>query len=122
MRRFALTALALSAAVTLSLPAAAQQQERSGWGQAIDQLNRAVNPNSYPDESREQDNRRSGSESRDRRYEGSGSGSSAERNAYSRYSDRELRDRYERLADDQRSIQRERRAIEDELDRRGARP
>lgn len=119
--------LAAAAVLALSSPALAQSgqsqngQSQGGWGGALDQLNRAVNPNAYPQDR----DGRTGDErdlnrdvNRDgRRYEGS----SGDRrgNAYSDYSDRDLRNRYDRLGEEQRQLRQNRRAIEDEMDRRG---
>ncbi|KAA0594090.1 hypothetical protein J2848_004273 [Azospirillum lipoferum] len=113
--------LAAAAVLALSSPALAQtaqsQNGQGGWGGALDQLNRAVNPNAYP-----QDRNDRAAEDRDlnrdgRRYEGS---SGNRRNsAYSDYSDRDLRSQYDRLGEEQRQIRQNRRAIEDEMDRRG---
>ena len=110
--------LAAAAVLALSSPALAQSgQSQNGWGGALDQLNRAVNPNAYP-----QDRNDRAAEDRDlnrdgRRYEGSSGNRRG--NAYSDYSDRDLRNQYERLSEEQRQIRQNRRAIEDEMDRRG---
>ncbi|MCM8737116.1 hypothetical protein M5E06_23655 [Azospirillum sp. A1-3] len=119
--------LAAAAVLALSSPALAQSgqsqngQSQNGWGGALDQLNRAVNPNAYPQDR----DGRAGDErdlnrdvNRDgRRYEGSSGNRRG--NAYSDYSDRDLRNQYERLSEEQRQIRQNRRAIEDEMDRRG---
>lgn len=118
MRRIGLVAVALGAMMALAQPAAAQQNQNNGWGGALDQLNRAVNPNSYPEdrpEDRRTDNDRS------RRSEGSSTDRRADGGDYEGYSDRDLRDRYDHLIDEQRRTQRERRAMEDEMSRRGIR-
>lgn len=107
-------------------PAAQAQQNQGqgggqggGWGGALDQLNRAVNPNSYESEQRAREEERY---QRERRMEGSSSrdnGRNSGRSEYSRWSDNDLRDQFGRVSDEQRQLQRERRAIEDEMDRRG---
>lgn len=116
--------LAAAAVLAVSSPALAQTgqsqngQSQNGWGGALDQLNRTVNPNAYPQDR----NDRAGDDRNvnrdDRRYEGS-SGNRRGNNAYSDYSDRDLRNQYERLSEEQRQIRQNRRAIEDEMDRRG---
>lgn len=108
--------LALSPVV--SPMAMAQQSQGQGWSGALDTLNRAVNPNSSSDE-RDRDRDRQVRD--DRRYEGSSTDDRRGRSEYSRYSDRDLQDRYERIVDEQRQMQRERRTIEDEMNRRGIR-
>ncbi len=108
--------LALSPVV--SPTAMAQQSQGQGWSGALDTLNRAVNPNSSSDE-RDRDRDRQVRD--DRRYEGSSTDDRRGRSEYSRYSDRDLQDRYERIVDEQRQMQRERRSIEDEMNRRGIR-
>ncbi|MCW2243417.1 hypothetical protein [Azospirillum canadense] len=108
--------LALSPVVS---PAAqAQQSQGQGWGGALDTLNRAVNPNNYP---ADQDRDRDRQVREDRRYEGSSTDDRRGRSEYSRYSDRDLQDRYERIVDEQRQMQRERRSMEEEMNRRGIR-
>lgn len=115
--------LAAAAVLALSSPALAQSgqsqngQSQNGWGGALDQLNRAVNPNAYPQDrdGRTGDEREMNRDSR--RYEGSSGNRRG--NAYSDYSDRDLRNQYERLNEEQRQIRQNRRAIEDEMDRRG---
>lgn len=114
MRRIGPAAVALGALLTLAQPAAAQQNQNNGWSGALDQLNRAINPNSQPEERRNEGDR-------GRRYEGSSNDRSAAAGEYEGYSDRDLRDRYDRVVDEQRQIQRERRAMEDEMSRRGLR-
>lgn len=110
--------LAAAAVLALSSPALAQTgQSQNGWGGALDQLNRAVNPNAYP-----QDRDGRAADDRDvnrdgRRYEGSSGNRRG--NAYSDYSDRDLRSQYDRLGEEQRQIRQNRRAIEDEMERRG---
>jgi len=132
MRTLSLTA-ALAGSLLLLAPAAmAQQQDQGGWRGTIDQLNRTVNPDTQRDDrrAREVDRNRDGriderTDGRDRRMEGS-SGSSSGRNDRAsselrRYSDEDIRDRFSRLGDEQRQLQRERRALEDEMERRGMR-
>lgn len=115
MRRIILAAVAVLA---VSSPVLAQTgQSQNGWGGALDQLNRAVNPNAYP-----QDRNDRAADDRDlnrdgRRYEGSSGNRRG--NAYSDYSDRDLRSQYDRLGEEQRQIRQNRRAIEDEMERRG---
>ena len=116
MRGMGFAILAVGALLALPPAALAQQNQGQGWGGALDQLNRAVNPNAYPDDRSRDD--RSGD---DRRYEGSSDGGRRGNGDYAGYSDRDLRDRYDRTADEQRRIQRERRAMEDEMERRGMR-
>lgn len=119
--------LAAAAVLALSSPTLAQTgqsqngQSQGGWTGALDQLNRTVNPDSYSQDR----SGRSGDErdmnrdvNRDnRRYEGSSGNRRG--NAYGDYSDRDLRSRYDRLGEEQREIRQNRRAIEDEMDRRG---
>ncbi|MBP2299321.1 hypothetical protein [Azospirillum picis] len=110
--------LAAAAALALSSPMVANaqtgQSQNNGWGGALDQLNRAVNPNSYPQDRTAEDR----NVNRDgRRYEGSSG--NTRRSAYSDYSDRDLRSQYDRLGEEQRQIRQDRRAIEDEMERRG---
>ncbi|PWC83047.1 hypothetical protein TSH100_21875 [Azospirillum sp. TSH100] len=115
MRRIILAAVAVLA---VSSPVLAQTgQSQNVWGGALDQLNRAVNPNAYP-----QDRNDRAADDRDlnrdgRRYEGSSGNRRG--NAYSDYSDRDLRSQYDRLGEEQRQIRQNRRAIEDEMERRG---
>ncbi|WP_377806984.1 hypothetical protein ABNQ38_11545 [Azospirillum sp. A29] len=110
--------LAAAAVLALSSPALAQTgQSQGGWGGALDQLNRTVNPNAYP-----QDRNDRAVEDRDanrdsRRSEGSSGNRRG--NAYSDYSDRDLRSQYDRLGEEQRQLRQNRRAIEDEMERRG---
>lgn len=115
--------LAAAAVLAVSSPALAQTgqsqdgQSQSGWGGALDQLNRTVNPNAYPQDR----NDRAGDErdvNRDGRRQ-EGSSGNRRGNAYGDYSDRDLRNQYERLSEEQRQIRQNRRAIEDEMDRRG---
>ncbi len=105
--------IAVAATLFLALSPPALAQTNNGWGGALDQLNRTVNPDSYPQDRVQE--RGDG-----RRYEGT---SSDDRSAgpYRRYSDRDLRDQYDRMIDEQRQMQRNRRAMEDELERRGLR-
>ncbi|CAO3359336.1 hypothetical protein [Azospirillum melinis] len=117
--------LAAAAVLALSSPALAQsgqsQNGQGGWGGALDQLNRAVNPNAYPQDrdGRAADDRDANRDvNRDnRRYEGSSGNRRG--NAYSDYSDRDLRSQYDRLGEEQRQLRQNRRAIEDEMERRG---
>ncbi len=121
MRGMGFAILAAGALLALPPAALAQQNQGQGWGGALDQLNRAVNPNANPDD-RSRDDRSGDDRSRgDRRYEGSSDGERRGSGDYAGYSDRDLRDRYDRTADEQRRIQRERRAMEDEMERRGMR-
>ncbi|HYD70422.1 hypothetical protein [Azospirillum sp.] len=128
-RTLTMAASAVGTFLLLSLPLspAAQAQQNQGqgggWGGALDQLNRAVNPNNYENEQRARDAERY---ERERRMEGSSSrdagrdtGRESGRSEYSRWSDNDLRDQFGRVSDEQRQLQRERRAIEDEMDRRG---
>ncbi|SMH62371.1 hypothetical protein [Azospirillum agricola] len=114
--------LAVAGLLALSSPAPAQSQN-NGWGGALDQLNRAVNPDAYPQDRNAQDRgaQDRGATRDDRRYEGSSNDRSANAGPYRRYSDRDLRDQYDRLVDEQRQMQRDRRAMEEEMERRGLR-
>lgn len=126
-RVLTLAAAAVGSFLLLSPAAQAQQNQGQGggWGGALDQLNRAVNPNTYENEQRARDEERyerDRQNARDRRLEGSSSrdaGRDGGRSEYGRLSDSDLRDRFGRLSDEQRQLQRERRAIEEEMDRRG---
>lgn len=118
MRGMRYAALAFGSLLAVSPMAMAQQNQGQGWGGALDTLNRTVNPNSYPDD-RDRDRDRAVRD--DRRYEGSSSDNRGGRSEYSRFSDRDLQDRYDRIVDEQRQMQRERRAMEDEMARRGMR-
>ncbi|HEY0837054.1 MAG TPA: hypothetical protein VGE72_24300 [Azospirillum sp.] len=126
-RASSVAAVAVGTLLLLSPAAQAQQNEGQGggWGGALDQLNRAVNPNAYENEQRAREQERYDRErqntretTRDRRLEGS-SGRDSGRGEYSRWSDNDLRDQFGRLSDEQRQLQRERRAVEDEMERRG---
>lgn len=117
--------LAAAAVLALSSPALAQsgqsQNGQSGWGGALDQLNRAVNPNAYP---QDRDGRAADERdvNRDANRDGrrtEGSSGNRRGNAYSDYSDRDLRSQYDRLGEEQRQLRQNRRAIEDEMERRG---
>lgn len=117
--------LAAAAVLALSSPALAQsgqsQNGQNGWGGALDQLNRAVNPNAYPQDrdGRAADERDASRDvSRDNRRT-EGSSGNRRGNAYSDYSDRDLRSQYDRLGEEQRQLRQNRRAIEDEMERRG---
>lgn len=115
MRRIALAAAGLLA---LSSPVLAQAQNNNGLGGALDQLNRAVNPDAYP---ADRDANRDGNRDA-RRYEGTSDESrTANAGPYRRSSDRDLRDQYDRMIAEQRQMQRDRRAMEEEMDRRGLR-
>ncbi len=113
--------LSLAAAVAGSLlllaPPAMAQQDQGGWRGTLDQLNRAVNPDTQQRDERY--------DSRDRRYEGSSDDardrSDRASSDFRRYSDEEIRDRWGRINDEQRQLQRERRQLEDEMSRRGIR-
>ncbi|WP_448188840.1 hypothetical protein [Azospirillum sp. sgz301742] len=129
MRTLSLTVAVAGSLLLLAPAAMAQQQQDQGWRGTLDQLNRAVNPDTQQqrDERRErdldQDRDRSGqyddrTDSRNRRLEGSSGSSSGQLRSYS---DGDIRDRWNRLSDEQRQLQRERRALEDEMDRRGLR-
>ena len=131
MRTLSLAA-AMAGSLLLLAPAASAQQQDQGWRGTLDQLNRTVNPDTQTRDdqrAREIDRNRDGRyderTERERRMEGT-SGSSSGRSDRSsaemrRYSDADLRDRWERLSDEQRQIQRERRTLEDEMERRGIR-
>lgn len=124
MRGMRLAALAFGSVLALSPVAMAQQNQGQGWGGALDTLNRAVNPNAQQDErSREDDQYNRDRQVREeRRLEGSSRDDRRGGNGeYRRYSDRDLQDQHERVVDEQRQMQRERRAIEDEMARRGMR-
>lgn len=117
--------LAAAAVLALSSPALAQTgqsqngQSQNGWGGALDQLNRAVNPNAYP---QDRDRNDRAADDRDLNRDGrrsEGSSGSRRNSAYSDYSDRDLRSQYDRLGEEQRQIRQNRRAIEDEMERRG---
>jgi len=99
---------ALAGAVLLSVPAWAQQ-EQGGVRGAIDQLNRAVNPNNAQDTRRQQpdDTRRSGQV--------------GQRRDYRQFSDRELQDEYENNRRNLNAVSNDQRDIEDEMRRRGMR-
>ena len=142
MRAASLAILTLGSVLALSpVTAGAQQQNQGGGlGGAIDQLNRAINPDRERDDrdrrAREDERYRRDPQggrdqsyyrdSRDRRsergaagsstYDGDRSGSSASEDrrspSYQRYSDQDLRDEAARL-------QREQRAVQDEMQRRG---
>ncbi len=122
--------LSLAAAVAGSLlllaPAAMAQQQDQGWRGTLDQLNRTVNPDSQQrDDSRDRGSYDDQYDRRDRRMEGSSGSSSGRSDRASselrRYSDEDIRDRWSRLSDEQRQLQRDRRALEEEMDRRGMR-
>lgn len=114
--------LAAAAVLAVSSPALAQTgQSQGGWGGALDQLNRTVNPNAYPQD-RQQDRSERAAEDRDANRDGrrsEGSSGNRRNSAYGDYSDRDLRSQYDRLGEEQRQIRQNRRAIEDEMERRG---
>jgi hypothetical protein len=113
MRSLKLAVVAVGAVLVFSPVAWAQQKQGDqggGVGDPIDRLNRAINPDSNQNQARAREDNRSSSTRNDRR------GSD-----YRHYSDRELRNESARLDDQERQIQRERQAIEDEMDRRGVR-
>lgn len=122
MRGTSFAMMAVAAVLMASPAVLAQQGQGNGWSGALDQLNRAVNPNSQEAQREreriERDRRNSGSSGYDDSADTSSS-SSSRRGGYERYSDRELQSQYDRIADEQRRIQRERRDLEDELSRRG---
>lgn len=122
MLKMGIAAVALGSLIALS-PAAQAQQNQGGWGGALDTLNRAVNPDAQRDDRTNRDDNwdRDRQVREDRRYEGSSGDSRRGGGEYGRYSDRDLRDRYDRIVDEQRSMQRERRDIEEEMSRRGIR-
>ena len=106
----------IAAGFLVLAPPAFAQQPGNGWGGALDQLNRAVNPDTYPQDRDNRDAPRDG-----RRMEGSSDDNRGGTAGYRRYSDRDLRDQYDRLIDEQRQMQRDRRAMEEEFERRGIR-
>ena len=129
MRTLSLAA-AVAGSLFLLVPAAsAQQQQDQGWRGTLDQLNRTVNPDTQPrDErrTRELERDRSGQyddpvDSRGRRMEGSSGRGGRASSELRGYSDEDIRDRWSRLSDEQRQLQSERRALEDEMNRRGMR-
>ena len=125
MRTLNLAAAVAGTMLLLAPAAVAQQQDQGGWRGTLDQLNRAVNPDTQDrDErrAREMERDRNGQyDNRDRRMEGSSGRSDRASSELRRYSDEDIRDRWSRLSDEQRQLQRERRALEDEMDRRGIR-
>jgi hypothetical protein len=119
MRNFSLAALAVGSILALA-PAAMAQQDQGGFGGAIDQLNRTLNP----DAERDRDNQRSRDEDRSQRDRDSRDSTARNDRGSSRYerlSDRDLRDEYSRLDDEQRQVERNLRTVEDEMERRGIR-
>ena len=125
MNRLRLATAAVLGVLAVSPAALAQQQNQGGgWSGTLDQLNRAVNPNSYEGQQQrerermERDRRNSGSSGYDDSVSDSGS-SDRRASRFERYSDREIQNQYDRIADEQSRIQRERREIEDEMSRRG---
>lgn len=109
MKTGTLTVVAAGLALLLASPAAMAQQDRGGLGGALDTLNRTLNP----DQERERD--------RDRRVREDRSGGDVDARGYRQYSDRDLRDEADRLDRESRQLDRERRALEDEMARRGIR-
>jgi hypothetical protein len=110
MRNMSFATLVAGSVLVLASPAAMAQQDRGGGvGGAIDSLNRAINP----DQGRTRDDQRT-------RRDMSGS-SDRDTSNYSRYSDQDLRDEADHLADQSRQIERERRAVDDEMRSRGMR-
>ena len=109
MRALKLAMVALGAVLVFAPVAGAQQSQGGGVGDTLDRLNRAINPDSTPDQPRAREDNRSSSTRNDHR------GSD-----YRDYSDKQLRNEAAKL-DDQERLQRERRAIEDEMDNRGIR-
>ncbi len=100
-----LLGIGIGAALALAPSVSFGQQDRGGIGGAVDQLNRAISPEQDQNQRRARDRSRSGADDRSTQN-------------YSRYSDEDLRDRADRLEDESRQIERERRAVDDELDRR----
>jgi hypothetical protein len=128
MRTLSLAAAVAGSLLLLVPGASAQQQQDQGWRGTLDQLNRTVNPDSAQDErrAREMERDRSGQyddrgDSRGRRMEGSSGRGDRASSELRRYSDEDIRDRWSRLSDEQRQLQSERRALEDEMNRRGMR-
>ena len=146
MRAASLAVLTLGSVLALSpVTAGAQQQQNpggGGLGGAVDQLNRAINPDrerddrdrrarederyrrdpqggrdqSYDRDSRDRRSERgaAGSSTSDRDRSGSSTSEDHRSSSYQRYSDQDLRDEAARL-------QREQRAVQDEMQRRGLR-
>jgi hypothetical protein len=106
MRTWHLLSMAVGAALVLAPTVSLGQQDRGGVGGALDQLNRTVNPQQDQDQRRSRD--QSGSSRTDDRSTQN----------YSRYSDQDLRDQANRLENESRQLDRERRAVDDEMDRR----
>lgn len=122
MRTLSLAAAVAGSLFLLTPAAMAQQQDQGGWRGTLDQLNRAVNPDTQRDERRDGNGQYDERyDSRDRRSEGSSGRSDRASSELRRYSDEDIRDRWSRLSDEQRQLQRERRALEDEMERRGMR-
>jgi hypothetical protein len=119
MRVLSIASIALAGLLTVAASDVSAQQDRGGIGGALDTLNRAVNPDQDREQRmREEDRRRE--EDRYRRDQRSGA---SERTGpdYRQYSDRDLRDRSSRLEDEALDLERERRAVENEMNRRGMR-
>jgi hypothetical protein len=110
MRALKLTMVAVGALLVFSPIAGAQQNQDGGVGDTLDRLNQAINPDSNRDQPRAREDNRSSSTRSDRRG-----------SEYQDYTDKQLRNESAELDDQERRIQRERRAIEDEMDRRGIR-
>lgn len=112
MRVLSIASIALAGLLTVAASHVSAQQDRGGIGGALDTLNRAVNP----DQDREQRMR-----DEDRRRDQRSGASERTGPDYRQYSDRDLRDRSSRLEDEALDIERERRAVENEMNRRGMR-
>jgi hypothetical protein len=121
-------AVAVGSFLLLTPVAMAQQPNQSGFGGALDTLNRAVNPESQRDERPTREDERSRRDQQvdpSRGSERGVSGSSAREKgnapSYRAYSDRDLSDEAARLQDQERQIRRERQAVDEELERRRTR-
>ena len=110
MHALKLTVVTVGAVLVFSPVAGAQQNQGGGVGDTLDKLNRAINPDTNRDQPRAREDNRSSSTRNDHR------GSD-----YRDYSDKQLRNEAAKLDDQERQLQRERRAIEDEMDDRGIR-
>ena len=110
MHALKLAAVAVGAVLVFAPVAGAQQSQGGGVGDTLDRLNRAINPDTNRDQPRAREDNRSSSTRNDHR------GSD-----YRDYSDKQLRNEAAKLDDQERQLQRERRAIEDEMDDRGIR-
>lgn len=109
MRAIKLAMVAVGAVLVFS-PVARAQQNQGGVGDTLNRLNQAINPDSNQDQPRAREDSRSSSTRDDRRG-----------SEYRDYTDKQLRNESAELDDQERQLQRERRAIEDEMDRRGVR-